>query len=289
MKSKRLGRGLEALIPQISPEDEEKREDMLFEVNVTSVHANPFQPRSDFDQKGLNELKQSISENGVIQPITVRRSNGDYELIAGERRLRAVRELGYERIPAYVMEVDSDDQMLELALVENIQREDLNPIELARAYQMLQNEYGLTQENVAQKVGKDRATVANFVRLLKLPKVIQESLQNRELSMGHARALMGLPTQGEQLQLWRKTIKQGWSVRKLEETVRQQAEKDASSPKDDRPEHSPYKKELEDTFRSIFGTQVRIRSSGTKEKIEIFYYSDDDLERIRELFDKLSE
>jgi len=226
MKSKRLGKGLEALIPQISDDEETAHDRSLSEVEVASVHANPYQPRSDFDQKGLNELKQSISENGVIQPITIRKSDGGYELIAGERRLRAVRELGYDRIPAFVMEVDSEDQMLELALVENIQREDLNPIELARAYQMLQNEYGLTQEKVAQKVGKDRATVANFVRLLKLPKVVQESLQNRELSMGHARTLMGLSTQGEQLQLWRKTIKQGWSVRRLEEAVRHLVEKD---------------------------------------------------------------
>ena len=289
MKSKRLGKGLEALIPQISDDEDTAHDRSLSEVEVASVHANPYQPRSDFNQKGLNELKQSISENGVIQPITIRKSDGGYELIAGERRLRAVRELGYDRIPAFVMEVDSEDQMLELALVENIQREDLNPIELARAYQMLQNEYGLTQENVAQKVGKDRATVANFVRLLKLPKVVQESLRNRELSMGHARTLMGLSTQGEQLQLWRKTIKQGWSVRKLEEAVRHLVEKGTSGKKESPPKQTPYQKELEDTFRSIFGTQVRVRASGNKGKIEIFYYSDDDLERIRELFDQLKD
>lgn len=289
MKSKRLGRGLEALIPQMSPDDEAKRGDFLFEVEVAKVRANPFQPRMDFDRNGLEDLKRSIIENGIIQPITVRKVNGEFELIAGERRLRAVQELGFVKIPAFVMEVASDDQMLELALVENIQREDLNPIDLAKAYQRLQKEYGLTQEAVAQKIGKDRATVTNFIRLLKLPEVIQESLRKEEISMGHARALMGLPSRGEQIRLWRKIIKQSWSVRRVEEVVRKKVEGTEKAKEAVAPKRSQYLMENEDKLRTFLGTQVRIKPSGRGGKIEIFYYSNDDLDRVIELFQRLAE
>lgn len=287
MKNKRLGRGLEALIPQVSPE-EEKRGEMLFEVEVNKVRANPSQPRMEFSQRGLEELKQSILENGVIQPITVRKVDGEFELIAGERRLRAVQELGFAKIPAFVMEVTSEDQMLELSLVENIQREDLNPMELARAYQRLQKEYGLTQEAVAQKVGKDRATVANFVRLLKLPREIQESLRKDEVSMGHARAIMGLSSPGEQIRVWRKVIKRGWSVRKVEEVVRERLEGENKT-KRVVLERSSFLVEMEDRLRSVLGTRVQIRALGRGGRIEISYYSDEDLNRILELIQRTTE
>jgi len=286
MKSKRLGRGLEALIPQISSDEEEKRKESLSEIEVSRIHPNSFQPRIEFDQKGLGELKQSILENGVIQPITVRKVNGDFELIAGERRLRAVMDLGFEKIPAFVMEVASEDQMLELALVENIQREDLNPMEVAKAYDQLQRTYGLTQEAVAQKVGKDRATVANFIRLLKLPKVIQESLQKEEISMGHAKAFMGLPSPAEQISVWRKSVKHEWSVRKVEDVVRNIQKDSQKVIVALRSEKSSYIEELEDTLRSLMGTRVRIKSAGSKGKIEISYYSSEDLERLVELIQK---
>ena len=289
MKNKRLGKGLEALIPQIAEDESEARRDQLAEVETSSVRANPHQPRVDFDRKGLDELKSSILENGVIQPITVRRVDSGYELIAGERRLRAVQELGVPSIPAYVMDVTSDDQMLELALVENIQREDLNPIELAKAYQQLQIKYGLTQESVAKKVGKDRATVANCIRLLKLPEVIQNSLQKDEINMGHARALMGLSSTGEQIKVWRKTVKQGWSVRQVEAFVSKSA---GNAKKGKRPdaEKSPYLIELEDRLRAILTTQVRVRfSGGGKGRIEIAYFSDEDLERLLEMFYRMEE
>ncbi|MFX0208086.1 MAG: ParB/RepB/Spo0J family partition protein [Candidatus Hodarchaeota archaeon] len=289
MKNKRLGKGLEALIPQISDEEEKKQGERLFEVEVSKVRANPFQPRIEFDQIGLNELKQSILENGVIQPITVRKAGEGFELIAGERRLRAIQELGYTKIPAFVMEIVSEDQMLGLALVENIQREDLNPMELAKAYQRLQKEYKLTQEAVAQKVGKDRATVANFIRLLKLPKVIQESLRKEEISMGHARAIMGLPSPGEQIQVWRKTVKKSWSVRRVEEVVRSKLEGGEQLRKATAPEQTSYRVEIEDRLRSLLGTRVQIRSSTQGGRIEIFYYSDDDLNRILELIYKAEE
>jgi len=287
MKSKRLGKGLEALIPQMSPEEESEKKEKLFEIEVARVRANPFQPRSEFDKKGLDELKQSILENGVIQPITVRKTEEGFELIVGERRLRAVQELGFDRIPAFVMDVDSEDKMLELALVENIQREDLNPIELARAYQRLQKEYGLTHEAVAQKVGKDRATVTNFIRLLKLPKKIQDSLSSGQISMGHARALMGLSSPSEQIGMWKKIIKQGWSVRKVEEAVRNQIETKEKIKKVAVHERPPYMVEIEDRLRSVLGTQIRIRKSGKGGKIEISYYSDEDLDRLVELLESL--
>ncbi len=288
MKPRRLGKGLEALIPQVSPEDEKTRKDVLFEVSVDKVHANPFQPRTQFDRDGLEELKQSVLENGIIQPITVRRINGEFELIAGERRLRAVQELGYSKIPAFVMEVKSEDQMLELALVENIQREDLNPIEQAEAFQRLMKTYGLTQETVAKKVGKDRATVANFIRLLKLPEEIQQSLRRAEISMGHARALMGLSTAAAQMSVWKKVLKQGWSVRKVEDVVREEQEKGNQTKKQEtKAKRAPYLVETEDELRAILGTQVKIRPGSRGGKVEVFYYSDEDLERIVELFQRI--
>ena len=290
MKHKRLGKGLEALIPQISEEEEMSNihKESLAEINVSLIHSNPFQPRLEFDRAHLEELKQSIMENGVIQPITVREVENGYELIAGERRFRAVQEIGFARIPAYVMDVNSEGQMLELALVENIQREDLNPIDLAKAYQRLQKEYGMTQEAVAKKVGKDRATVANVVRLLKLPFNIQKSIQNEEISMGHARALMGLRTSEEQLEMWRKVIKGGWSVRKVEESVRERLE---SEEKVLEPvlkvKKDPHLSEIEDQLRQIFGTQVHVKPSNQGGKIEIVYYMADDLERIMELIEQI--
>jgi ParB family chromosome partitioning protein len=288
MKPKRLGKGLEALIPQVSPEDEKTRGDVLFEVAVDKVHANPFQPRTRFDRDGLEELKQSVLENGIIQPITVRRINGEFELIAGERRLRAVQELGYSKIPAFVMEVKSDDQMLELALVENIQREDLNPIEQAEAFQRLMKTYGLTQETVAKKVGKDRATVANFIRLLKLPEEIQQSLRRAEISMGHARALMGLSTVAAQMSVWKKVLKQGWSVRKVEDVVREEQEKGTETKKpESKVTRTPYLMETEDELRAILGTQVKIKPGSRGGRVEISYYSDEDLVRIVELFQSI--
>lgn len=280
MKNKRLGRGLEALIPQVSPDEDPVRRESLAEINVAKVRANPYQPRMEFNGHGLGELKQSILENGIIQPITVRKADDGFELIAGERRLRAVQELGFKRIPAYVIEVTSEDQMLELALVENIQREDLNPIDLALAYRRLQKEYGLTQEDVAKKVGKDRTTIANFVRLLKLPEVIQKSLRKDEIAIGHAKAFMGLSSLGEQIQVWRRVVKHGWSVRKVEEAVRDELA-DASVKKEKRIQERPsYMVEIEEKLRSALGTRVHLKSAGSGGKIEISYYSDEDLDRI---------
>jgi len=287
MKRKRLGKGLEALIPQVSTEEAENRGDSLDQIPVEKIKSNPQQPRVSFNRQKLDELKQSITENGLIQPVTVRPVDDVYELVSGERRLRAVQELGIARIPAYVLEVESDEKLLELALIENIQRDDLNAMEVAVAYERLQKEYHLTQEEVALKVGKDRATVANFIRLLKLPDIIQDSLKKDEISMGHARGLMGLKSRGEQIRIWRKVVKDGWSVRKVEDTVRQMTEKSEKKTVPVPSKQDPALLTLEDRLRTVLGSQVKIRPSGKGGKIEISYFSTEDLNRLMDLIEQI--
>jgi ParB family chromosome partitioning protein len=284
MVTKRLGRGLQALIPDINSNDHARAESIR-EVEVSRISPNPFQPRSDFDPQALDELKQSIAENGLVTPITVRSHNTGYQLIAGERRLRAVQELGYASIPAYVLNIHDDRQMLELAIVENVQREDLNPVEEALGYHRLIDECNLTQEDVAQKVAKDRATIANALRLLKLPDLVQESLRKGELTAGHARALLGLPDRNQQIDLWKKILKNQLSVRQVEKQVQQ-----ATRPKTNAKKKpaAPYAiREAEDKLRRIFGTQVRINLRGKGGTIEMEFYSENDLERLLELMQKI--
>ena len=288
--TKRLGRGLSALIPDISPERDNNnnvKAGSIHEIEISRIAANPFQPRTDFDPQALQELKQSIAENGLVTPVTVRPHKGSYQLIAGERRFRAVQELGYERIPAYVLEVRDDRQMMEMALIENVQRENLNPIEEALGYQRLIEECTLTQEVVAQKVGKDRVTIANSLRLLKLPDSVQESLRKSELSAGHARALLGLPDRAQQIELWKTILKNSLSVRQVEKLV-QRASKPKSAAKKKVSPTAPYAvREAEDKLRRIFGTQVKINLQGKGGKIEVEFYSDNDLERLLELMQKI--
>ena len=204
-----LGRGLDALINRNLKDDSENRESVpskdithddgssnnrLFKISVKNIRPNPYQPRTEFDPVALNELKMSILENGLIQPITVRRAENDqYELISGERRLRACIDIGYKEIPAYIIKVDTKEAMLALSLIENIQREKLNPIEIANAYQRLMTECNLSQDEIAKRVGKDRTTITNTIRLLKLPGLVQQSLVENKISAGHARALINLP------------------------------------------------------------------------------------------------
>lgn len=283
MKNKRLGRGLEALIPQMDENDAPPRQQALDEVDVSRIRENPLQPRHEFAREQLEELKRSIEQNGMIQPLTVRKSGSDYELIAGERRLRAVRELGYKKVPVYVRDVTSDDQMLELALIENIQREDLNPIELAKAYSQLQKEYGLTQEEVADRVGKDRATVTNIIRLLNLPDQIRKSLRDGEIGIGHAKPLLSLPTKSAQLKVWQKCVANGWSVRTVEQEVRNRLGKDTGGSRPEKQKKSARLSHLEDELRSVMGTRVRIVPSGKGGRVEIHYFSSDELDRVVEL------
>ncbi|RKY77104.1 DNA-binding protein [candidate division KSB1 bacterium] len=289
-KTKRLGKGLGALIPDLT--DYQEKEQILQnfgDIEVDKIVPNPYQPREDFDRTALEELKNSIAERGVIQPITVRRTNDSYQLIAGERRWRAVKELGYEKIPAFIMEISSEAELLELALIENLQREDLNPIDVAKAYQRLMEECQLTQEQVAQKVGKDRTTITNFLRLLRLPEPIQASVRAGGLSMGHARALLALPDEPLQLELWKKIIRDNLSVRKVEELVKQSQKRGSSTVSTTRPKKSPHIVAVEDKFREVFGTQVHIYPRKEGGKIELEYYSDDDLDRIFDILNSLEE
>ncbi|MFQ5650347.1 MAG: ParB/RepB/Spo0J family partition protein [bacterium] len=286
MAVKRLGKGLSALIPEMTTEDVEhgKSPERLREIAVAKVSPNPFQPRETFDPIALQELKQSISQNGVIQPITVREVESGYELIAGERRLRAVSELGHDLIPAYVLEVESDQQMIELSLIENIQRENLNPLDEANGYRTLITECGLTQEDVAKRVGKDRSTITNAMRLLKLPQKIQESLIGDEITSGHARAFLALEEPSEQISLWQETLQKQYSVRQVEKLI--QKKKSPAKPKQKaEQEVSPFIREIEDKLRTVFSTQVRIHQDGKggRGRIEIEFYSTDDMERILEL------
>ncbi len=284
---KALGRGLSSLLPETPPE-KEQQETIVF-VQVAKISPNPFQPRVKFDPETLAELRQSIAEKGVVQPITVRRADEGYELISGERRLRAIRDLGLEQVPAYIMEVESDEEMIELAVIENIHRQDLNSIEVAKSYRRLIDECHLTQEDVAVKVGKDRATVANLLRLLKLPRRIQESVQNDELSMGHARAVLALENSEDQIAIWKKIIQQNLSVRKVEDLVRKWGKETKNPKKETLPDaRSLYLEDVENRLQSQLATKVSVQSKGRGGAIIISYYSDDELERLIGLFSEES-
>lgn len=294
-----MGRGLDALIPravtkEISIDSKEIRFDdgqsvgVIAKIEIAKIKPNPYQPRETFDRTALEELKQSIIEKGVIQPITVRRlPGGMYELISGERRVRASTEAGLTHIPAYIIEVESEKELLELSLIENIQREKLNPIEIAKAYQRLIEELGYTQEEIAKKIGKDRTTVANFIRLLKLPEQIQESLKRGEITMGHARALINLPSRKLQVEIWNKIVKQGWSVRKVEKIVRDLSKGKIAEERTTKKKTAQSEfRDIESKLKRIFGTQVKIKQTGNgRGEIVIEFYSDDEFERLLELFE----
>ena len=301
-----LGRGLDALIkPQNYVkngetekdfknlrDDDGKQVDILAKISVDFIIRNPFQPRTDFNADAMEELKKSILSNGLIQPITVRRTpDHKYQLISGERRLNAFREIGYKEIPAYIIQIDSDELLLALALIENIQREQLNAIEIGTAYKRLMDECHLTQEQIADKVGKKRTTIANSIRLLKLPDKIQQSLIVGNITSGHARALINLPNKTAQLSILRKILDKNLSVRKVEQLVQEfyvapKNETDKKSitilPKT----ASANLNDVEDKLRKIFGTKVscKQRKNGTGE-IVIEYYSSAELERLFELFE----
>jgi ParB family chromosome partitioning protein len=289
-KRNALGKGLGALIP--GAEDETTREphphetpsgQIVIQMAIDDIEPNPHQPRTEFDPKAVSELAQSIREKGILQPLSVRRFGSGYQLIAGERRLRAARQAELLVVPALVVDVGTDQEMMELSLIENIQREDLNPVEEAKAYRMLIEECFLTQEEVAERVAKDRSTVANMLRLLALPTEALEALQSGQISAGHARALLGLDDAEGQIALCRQIIAQGLSVRRVEALVK--SHKDA---KGERPRTKPSYKDpnilsLEEDLQRQFGTSVNISRQGQKGKIEIEFYGDDDLNRVLDL------
>ncbi len=279
--SKRLGRGLEALIPSLAI-DENK--DPVLELEINKIRPNPYQPRKHFAEEQLSELMLSIKEHGVIQPIVVRKSLNGYEIVAGERRWRASKGLNLDKIPAVIKEF-SDQQVMEIAIIENIQREDLNPIEIANAYTKLMKQFNLTQEELAKKVGKSRPQVANFMRLLQLPEYIQNEVLAGSLTMGHARALITLESEELQMHFGNKVIEEQWSVRTLEEKINQLKENNVSretksSKKNDA---SKLHRLLENQLREAFKTSVKIKQGKEKGKIEIEYFNQEDLRRIIEL------
>lgn len=282
MATKRLGKGLEALI---RPQGEETPPPAgTNRIPLKDIQTNPLQPRKNFDPVSLQELTASIKEKGVITPVTVREMDGDYILVAGERRWRAAQMAGLKSIPAYIIEVTDEADMMEVALIENIQRENLNPIEEAEAYALLQSQFGLSQENIATAVGKKRATVANALRLLKLPTQIRASVQTGEISAGHGRAILAVKTQKAMMSLWKRILKKDLSVRGAEAAVKAQQDGQKKTSRKSRRKMDPAAKELEDELISILGTKVRLNHKGQSGgTITMDYYSEQDLERLLEL------
>lgn len=287
-KTKRLGRGLSALIPETADTPAITSDTNLMELDVYLIRPNPYQPRLEFDPVALQELKLSIEQNGVIQPVTVRPVDDHYELVSGERRLRAVTEIGMEKVPCYIRHIETKEEMLELAIIENVQREHLNPIEQAVAYQRLIEECKLTQDEVAQKIGKERSTVTNIIRLLKLPKNIQTSVQANEISMGHARALLAVENPRAQKAIWTKIIRDRISVRKTEKLVKD-SQKPVISEKKLPVRRSVFILKIEEKLRELLGTKVQVKSRREGGAIDIEFYSPEDLNRIVELFEQIKE
>jgi ParB family chromosome partitioning protein len=282
-KRQALGKGLSALIPE-APEPHLG----ALEVDIDRLQPNAFQPRAQIEEAGLEELTKSIQSNGLIQPIIVRKVDDRFQIIAGERRWRAARRAGLLRVPVVVRDVVQGEErsLLEMALIENIQRENLNPIDEAQAYRRLSDEFRLTQEDIAIKVGKDRASIANFLRLLKLPDEVKAEVATGTLSMGHARALLSLSGEADQRRLAREVIARSLSVRETESLVKRIAEAagspGASSP---RPPPAPidvHTRAAEDRLKLSLGTRVRIVRQGTRGRIEIDFGSEDELIRLYE-------
>jgi len=278
-KKKALGKGLSALIPEDVIKREVERQDAsaMINLNVNEIQPSRFQPREDFNDEKLKELIASIQEKGFLQPILVHKTAEGYELIAGERRLRAAKSLGMSEIPAIVKSV-SDEDVLVLSIIENVQREELNPIEEAHAFQRLMNEFNFTQERLAQSVGKDRSTVANILRLLNLPQEIQDAVSRGTISMGHARTLLSLPTANDQAVFFKKIISKSLSVRELENLVQGKTQRRAKRSHEERKE--PFLRAAEEALQHTLGTKVNIMPGKKRGKIQIDYYSKDDLNRI---------
>ncbi|MDH5381101.1 MAG: ParB/RepB/Spo0J family partition protein [Cyclobacteriaceae bacterium] len=292
-KKNALGRGLGALLSDSGTSIESKVESReesasgsIELINLENIEVNPFQPRSTFDETALNELAESIKIHGIIQPITVRKLSGkSFQLISGERRFQASKRAGLTEVPVYVRLAD-DQQMLEMALIENIQRENLNAIEIALSYQRLLSECELKQEELGERVGKSRATVTNYLRLLKLPPDIQIGLRDKQITMGHARALISVEDTSVQLTAFRKTVAEDLSVRQVESLVRALS-KGGNEKKDtsDKPEPNKEFDKLKSRLTSHFESNISIKTDGKKGEIKIPFVSIEDLNRILEILD----
>ncbi|MBO7289884.1 MAG: ParB/RepB/Spo0J family partition protein [Bacteroidaceae bacterium] len=286
-----LGRGLDALISTEAVRT--SGSSSIGEIEIARIFANPNQPRRDFNEEALRELADSIKELGVIQPITLRKMEDDtYQIIAGERRFRASQLAGKETIPAYILKAD-DENTMEMALIENIQREDLNPLEIALAYQQLIEQHNLSQEQLSKRVGKGRATIANFLRLLKLPGEIQVALKEKRIDMGHAKALLSLDSHAEQLNIFHDIERNHYSVREVEEIVRNLKEGNNGEPKEEKKSegkkqdavYHQLKKHLTQFFQTPVQLTCSAKGSG---KISIRFKDEKELERIISIFDKLN-
>ena len=285
MNRKALGKGINALIPEFEngvSEPDEQAVTRSRELLIDEISPNRFQPRKYFDNDKLEELVTSIRENGILQPVVVQKSETGYELIVGERRWRASKKVGLKKIPAVIRDV-SNAQALELAIIENIHRQDLNPIEEAEAYARLAEEFAMTQEMIAKKAGKSRAGVANILRLLKLPRNIKENLISGKLSMGHARALLGLDNTGQMQAMYKNIFKHELTVRQTESQVNRLKKPALIKLEPTKNKNSIFIRNLEKELERKLGTKVNISPKKTGGKLVVAYYSDDDLERIQKL------
>jgi len=277
MEKRGLGRGLNSLIPGANWKEEHGAP---FEIPIDAISFSPFQPRKSYDDEKLQDLVRSVRVHGILQPVVVRpKAEGAYELVAGERRLRAASEAGLAKIPAIVKEL-TNEQSLEVALIENLQREDISPIEAARAYRRLADEFGLSQDEIAFRVGRSRPGVANTLRLLNLPAEVQLSLERGDITEGHARALLSISDPEAQLKAWQKVVGERLSVREAERMSKDGANSIVSRETTPAVEQDANILDVEDQLRRLFGSKVSIRNRQGRGKIEIEFYSQDDLERI---------
>lgn len=272
-----LGRGLDALIPTDISDD-----DSIQEIKIEDIRANKDQPRRNFDEDKIGELAKSIKNHGVLQPVLLRRKDDKYELVAGERRWRAATKAGLDTIPAIIKDI-SDTDTLEIALIENIQREDLNPIEEALAYKELMEKFKFTQEQLSARLGKSRSKIANTVRLLNLDKELQKLIANEKLSAGHARALLSIAGKAKRLRLAKEIMDKNLSVRDTENMIKQEVKKSEKKNKPKEKRHNPVFREVSDNLQRLFGTKVNVKGSEDKGRIEIEYYSEDELKRILDI------
>ena len=285
MSSKRLGKGINAIINPDSKKDaNSSKRTGVNKVKINDIKPNPDQPRRDFDKKSLEELSLSIKNKGIITPITLRKSGKDYEIVAGERRWRAAKKAKLKSIPAYIIDIKNNSEMMQVALIENIQREDLNAIEEAEGYAILNSKYGLSHDEIANTIGKKRTTISNALRLLKLPPEIRKSIREGKISAGHGRAILQKKTISAMQVFWKKIINESLSVRAAEALVRPLSKvkkirkvgvKKGST------------KGIEDKLIEIFGTKVKLKPSQVGGSIEIVYFSDDDLDRILDLLQSI--
>ncbi|MCF6239255.1 MAG: ParB/RepB/Spo0J family partition protein [Candidatus Marinimicrobia bacterium] len=290
-KTKRLGRGLDAILDALDSPDEQAS--AIGTADPGQISPNPFQPRKDFDSENavqsFEDLKASIKSKGLIQPVTVREVAGKYELIAGERRLRACQELGLDSIPIHILDVETDVDMMELALIENLQRDNLNPLDEAAAYELLAQKYKLSHAEIAENIGKNRATITNTLRLLKLPTEIKLALKSLVISAGHARALLGLETKPEMVNVFQLIRRNNMSVRETENYIKKLKAKSSTAEK--KPAKTQTKsvfiRKSEETIMTALGTRVQIKPGKKKGTIEVEYFGDEDLGRLVELFESL--